>query len=213
MPLKCWCNWEILRQGAVRCVCVHVDTQSALENDTEELSPLQQGGAISHISFIHLSVSCARNKRLWWSVTQKQLPDGPVVYTQGMLPWRPRGSKGSVPVSIQTQSCLEKPVHQGGKLGASSALALLAMWLLAAPAELPEGNNTVTKIPQEQRRAGLWALFLACSHMWLCKSSWSEAIKSSRGLSPFWLFAALCSAYQGGVRGLPWHSMWSSNRD
>lgn len=47
-------------------------------------------------------------------------------------------------------SCLEKPVHQGGKLGASSALALLAMWCLAAPAELLEGSNTVTKIPQDR---------------------------------------------------------------
>lgn len=46
------------------CICVYVDTQSVLENDTEELAPLQQGGAISHISLIHLSVPCARNKRL-----------------------------------------------------------------------------------------------------------------------------------------------------
>lgn len=32
------------------------------------------------------------------------------------------------------------------------------------------------------------------------------------GLGPFCLFAALCPVYWAGVRGLPWHSMWSSNR-
>lgn len=158
--------WDKGRWGVFVCLCMCVCGHTVLENDTEELAPLQQGGAISHISLIHLSVPCARNKRLWWSVTQKQLPDGPVVYTLGMLPWRPWAERAAFLFSPRCWELLgwRSPSIRQVSWGLHQHSPSL-LWLLAAPAELPEGNNSVTKSPQEKRRAGLWALFFACSHM------------------------------------------------
>lgn len=81
------------------------------------------------------------------------------------------------------------------------------------PCRAPRGEQLSYQItPGEEESWALGTVFCLQPHG--CASHPGVRPLNPRGgIGCFCLFAALCPAYQGGVRGLPWHSLWSSDGD
>lgn len=82
------------------------------------------------------------------------------------------------------------------------------------PCRAPRGEqHSYQNTPGAEESWALGTVFLLAATCGCASHPGVRPLNTHGCLSLFWMFAALCPACQGGVRGLPWHSMWSSNRD
>lgn len=128
-----------------------------------------------------------------------------------MLPWRPCGSAGGMPVCIQmlrvawrSPSIRRVNWELRQRLPLSLRRSLLSLQSSKrGAAELPKHTGS--------REPGFGCCCLHAAHTWLCKSA--RPLNPHGGIDLLSLFAALCPAYWGGARGPPWHSVWFSEGD
>lgn len=122
-----------------------------------------------------------------------------------MLPWRPCGSAGGMPVCIQMlRVAWRSPSIRRVNWGLRQRLPLSLHRSLLS---LQSSKRGAAELP---KHTGFGMLGACSPHMTV---QVSQATKSPQGIDLLSLFAALCPAYWGGARGPPWHGVWFSEGD
>lgn len=130
-----------------------------------------------------------------------------------MLPWRPRGSEGSVPVCIQMlRVAWRSPSIRRAncKLHQHLSPSLLGSWLSL---QSSKKAAAVTERPGVEESWHLVAGFPAQPMTDSASQPGVRLLNPHKGLGFFFLIAVHCPAYRGGIREPPYHSVWFSEGD